>query len=80
MKTQILQHVKELIIKLEDPKKAKELTPLLVYVESSVYYRFKICCYTQDIEPHNAISNYMKSASSPQTVELIKKSLGGKGR
>ncbi len=75
MKTKILQHVKELFVKLENTKSHIEFKPLYIHVESRLYYRFLICCYTQKITPRKAISNYIKSISSPQTVEIIKETL-----
>jgi hypothetical protein len=75
MKTQILQYVKELLVRLETVKYFNDFKPLSIYVESRVYYRFLICCYTQNIEPYKAITNYMKAVSSPQTVESIKETI-----
>lgn len=77
MNNQIKQHVIELIEKLEDQKNFKTHTPLFIYVDSDLYFRFKICCYTQNIEPFEAVKRYMISASSKQTVDSIKKVLGG---
>lgn len=75
MKTKILQQVKELFVKLENSKSLKEFRPLNLYIESRLYYRFLICCYTQKIKPNKAIGNYMKAVSSPQTVESIKETI-----
>ncbi len=75
MNKQTLQHVKELFKKLEDSKTSTDFCPLALYVESDLYYRFKICCYTQNIEPFQAIKDFMSKTSSPQTVEIIKETL-----
>lgn len=75
MDTMILQHVKELFEKLEDSKTSTGFSPLVLYVESDLYYRFKICCYTQNIEPFQAIKDFMMKTSSPQIVELIKETV-----
>jgi hypothetical protein len=75
MDNQIKQHVKELIVRSGDHKLTKLQTPIFFYVEPDLYFRFKICCYTQNIEPFQAIKDYMIKTSSPQTVELIKKIL-----
>ena len=75
MNKQILQHVKELFLKLEDPKKSKALTSIFFYVEHDLYYRFRICCYAQNLDPYKVIKDFMIKTSSPQTVEIIKETL-----
>ncbi len=75
MNKKTLQHVKELFEKLEDSKTSTVFTHLGLYVESDLYYRFKICCYSQNLEPFQVIKNYMSKISSPQTVEIIKETL-----
>ncbi len=75
MNKQTFQHVKELFLKLEDSEKSPTYVPFLLYVDPDLYYRFKICCYTQNIEPFQAIIDFMLKTSSLQTVEIIKEIL-----
>lgn len=57
---------------------ANKMTQLSFSVEYDLWHKFKACCYFQNIDPHDALTNYMKASSPESVLEFAKKFAGGK--